>query len=55
MIICEECGCPVDPDSLQLHSDWHDKLLTKSDLVTDKLANPNRIRYVGDEIPLLDC
>lgn len=51
MIICEVCGCPVDPDSLQLHSDWHDDLLTKSGLKRE-LANPKRTRY---ETHIQDC
>lgn len=32
MVICEACGCAVASDSLQLHSDWHDDLVTKTEL-----------------------
>lgn len=48
MIICEACGCPVDPDFLQVHSDWHDDLLKTSDLRRE-LANPKRTQV--DESP----
>lgn len=43
-LICEVCGCPVASDSLQLHSDWHDDLLTASALKKE-LANPHRTQF----------
>lgn len=54
MIICEACGCPVDPDFLQVHSDWHDDLLTRSELHRNQLANPNRTRNLP-ETTVQDC
>lgn len=53
MIICDTCGCPVDSESLQLHSDWHDDLLTRSGLKKE-LANPNRVKY-DPQIHVQDC
>ena len=32
MVICEECGAVVHPDALQIHSDWHEDLVTKTEL-----------------------
>lgn len=47
MIICDTCGCPVDSESLQLHSDWHDSLVTVQLLgETQPVANPDRIQWV---------
>lgn len=24
MIVCDECGAIIDPDSLEVHAGWHD-------------------------------
>jgi len=24
MVVCEDCGAVVDPDSMQTHYDWHE-------------------------------
>ncbi len=53
-MICEECGCLVDPEMQQVHSDWHDKLITKDDLTYSALANPNRVR-LDTIIKTQDC
>lgn len=54
MITCEECGCLVDPDPemLQKHSDWHDDLVTKSELNRTSVCNPNRVTW---ETRVQDC
>lgn len=44
MITCDTCGCLVDPEMTQQHSDWHDDLVTKSGLRANSLANPNRTK-----------
>lgn len=51
MIICEVCGCPVDPDSLQLHSDWHDSLMfvPTFQLFNGRVANPDRTKVDDEE------
>ena len=54
MIICDTCGCPVDSESLQLHSDWHDDLLTKSELRRNQLANPKRTQ-LDDSPNIQNC
>jgi hypothetical protein len=23
MVVCEDCGAVIDPDSMQVHYDWH--------------------------------
>jgi len=44
MLVCDACGCPVDFESLQLHSDWHDALVDMDMVRAEikKLANPDR-------------
>jgi transcription initiation factor TFIIIB Brf1 subunit/transcription initiation factor TFIIB len=48
MNICEACGCVVAEDMLQEHSDWHDELVTKSELAAGSVANPKRTRLDAD-------
>lgn len=49
MMICEACGCPVDPEFLEIHSDWHDDLIKRSEL-----ADQSRTIRAG-EIIITDC
>jgi len=57
MITCDTCGCLVDPEMLQEHSDWHDELVKRSDLPScGSVANPDRVRVQGDEgFEYVDC
>ncbi len=47
MIVCDACGCAVEPTKLQLHSDWHDSLAVVKPLPEDQepVANPNRTQW----------
>lgn len=50
MLTCEECGCLVDPEAVQVHQDWHEKLVSKDELTHSALANPDRTKLVNDII-----
>lgn len=55
MIVCDACGCAVEPTKLQLHSDWHDSLVVVKPLPEDQdpVANPNRTQW--GELFIQDC
>lgn len=55
MIVCDGCGSVVHPEMLQVHSDWHDTLLTVKPLTeSGPLANPDRTQVL-DDITILPC
>jgi hypothetical protein len=53
MLTCETCGCLVDPEMTEIHQNWHEDLVKKSDLNKGCVANPRRTKL--DEIIAQDC
>ncbi len=54
MLICETCGCLVDPELTEVHQNWHEDLLKRGDLAQGgEVANPKRTKI--DDISIPDC
>lgn len=37
MIVCEDCGAVVDPESMQLHYDWHEAQERQAQIIEDMI------------------
>lgn len=48
MLTCEDCGCLVDPELVDKHQDFHDKLVSKDDLTHSAVANPKRTKLLNE-------
>lgn len=55
MLVCEDCGCLVEPDLADTHQEFHDDLLLKSELNQGSVANPNRTRVDENGFSYQEC